>query len=310
MDGLRLGANPSLGKSGLDAIVFEEYNKARRPEFGSVLDPKIFNQVPVTDRNAMVMETFRGVGKFSERAESQDAARDSVEVANTATYKMLNFDKDVAISKNKWDDRLYNDIELMMRDVGRKAQISREDFGMGLFRDAFAGATFKTAAGVAPVSDSHTTISGDTVDNKLTAALSESSLNSAIVALRTMKDESGVVGGYEPSVLLVPAALYKTACEILDSELRSGTGNNDLNVYSSKYGIELRTSQYLDSSSTTAWFLLGDFHTIMRFERQGLETALTDWTVNPNRDYIYKAGYREQYGIQSFAGLVGSTGEA
>ena len=206
---------------------------------------------------------------------------------------------------------MHSSYEKMTKDFGQKARITRDDNAMKLYRDAFT--TTLTADGATLISDSHTTISGATVDNKLTAALTETSLNDAIVSLIEQKDQAGVVSGGMPQTLFVPPALFKLASEITESELRSGTGDNDSNVYSTKYGIEVATSNRLGAASggsDTAWFLLGTNHSIGRWVRQSVETSLVDWRLQRNNNYIYKGEFREVVGARDYVGIVGSTGAA
>ncbi len=194
----------------------------------------------------------------------------------------------------------------MIRDMAETGRLTRESNAFAVFNNAFT--TSLTADGAALISDSHTTLGGGTVDNKLTAALSESSLNDAIIMLSKQVAQDGTIRGARAATLLVPVELYKLACEITESELRSGTADNDMNVYSSKYGIRVATSPYL--TSATAWFLLASNHSVYRWVRQNVETALIDWRFQRNNNYIYKGEFREVIGAVDYAGIVGSTGAA
>lgn len=199
----------------------------------------------------------------------------------------------------------------MMRQFALKAKRSQDKNAFTYLRDGFTVST--TADGAYLFSNSHTTLSGDTVDNLLTSALSESALFDAVKAMEEQKDQNGDVMGMSASCLLVPLALYKTAIEITDSELRSGSAENDVNFYSSKYGIVVKTSPYLGAAaggSDTAWFLMGEGHNLTRWLRQPLQTALVDWTINRNNNYVYKGEFREVVGAATHEGLIGSTGAA
>ena len=199
--------------------------------------------------------------------------------------------------------------EKMVKDFGEKGRVTRDQVAFSVFRNAFT--TALTADGVALVSDSHLTINGDTIDNKLTAVLSEPTLDDAITMLVEQKDQAGVVMGSMPETLLVPPKLFKLACEITESEKRSGTGDNDMNVYSTKYQINVATSPRLGAAaggSDTAWFLLGRNHSISRWVRQDIKTDLVDYKFQRNNNYIYKANFREMTGALDYVGVVGSTG--
>ena len=136
-------------------------------------------------------------------------------------------------------------------------------------------------------------------------------MNTAIVNLLEQKDQSGVIRGSSPRVLLVPPALWKHAREITDSALIADSGNNNVNVYRSALGITVWTSHWLGAAaggSDTAWFLLANRHGVTRLIRQGLETALTDWRYSNNLTYRYQANFREEVFVADYAGSYGSTG--
>jgi len=132
-----------------------------------------------------------------------------------------------------------------------------------------------------------------------------------MVNLIEQKDQSGVIRGSAPAVLLVPPALWKHAREITDSALIADSGNNNINVYRSALGITVWTSHWLGAAaggSDTAWFLLARRHGFTRLIRQGLETALVDWRYSNNLTYRYQANFREAYFCADYAGSYGSDG--
>jgi hypothetical protein len=105
--------------------------------------------------------------------------------------------------------------------------------------------------------------------------------------------------------------LFKHAVEITDSALIADSGNNNLNVFRSAYGITVYTSPYMDAvagGSDTAWFLLARNHSITRIVRQGLQTFLRDWGFSNNRTYLYQCNFRETVYVPDYSGVVGSDG--
>jgi hypothetical protein len=303
------GLNPNVVKTALDGIFEQEWYAKQHNGFVDATSPLVFMQDSI-DRGAVIQEIFKGVGLWEERAEEQDVASDDPRVANQKTLSVLNFAKSMDITKNFFDDNQHGAYTKAVRDFARKGRIARDDNAFKQWRNSFTTAT--TADGAAIVSDTHTTIGGATVDNKLTAALSETSLNDAIISLMNQKDQSGVVSGVTPHCLLVPIELFKTACEIVDSEWRSGTSDNELNVFSSKYGIYIATTNRLGATisggSNSAWWLLSQDHGMYRYVRQGMETALIDWRFSRNNNYVYKGEFRETVGAWDYAGIVGSDG--
>jgi len=196
-----------------------------------------------------------------------------------------------------------------VRELAMKAKVSQDQYAFGIFRTAFSTTT--TPDGVAWISSAHPLIGGGTQSNLSTGVLNDANFNLAIINIREQKDQAGVILGNAPAYLVVPSALFKTAVQLTESALVTGSGNNDLNVYRSAYGITVFTSPYLGAAaggSDTAWFLLAKNHGIRRAIRQGLQTALRDWTMSNNRTYFYQANYREVVFVKDYAGSTGSTG--
>jgi phage major head subunit gpT-like protein len=132
--------------------------------------------------------------------------------------------------------------------------------------------------------------------------------------LRQQKNQAGVILGNNPSVLLVPSKLHKHAIEITDSALIADSGNNNINVYRSAYGMTVYSSPWMDATvsggSDTAWFLLARNHAVTRLIRQGIETSLRDWTFSNNRTYLYQANFREAVYAPDYVGAIGALGDA
>lgn len=300
--------NPNVVKTALDMVFFPAFNGEQHPGYVNAESTSVFNQ-ETTDRQAEIVEVFKGAGLWESRAEEQDVPQGTFRVGNTKTYSVTNYAQSLDVSKNLFDDDQHNVVNRAVTDMARKARMTRDKNAFAIYRDAFT--TALTADGAALVSDSHTTLGGFTVDNKLAVALTESNLNTAIVMMVEQKSQDGVISGSMPKVLLVPPALFKLACEITESELKSGTGNNDMNVYSTKYGIQVATTPWIGAAaggSDTAWYLLGDNHSITRWVRQDITTDIVDYKFQRNNNYIYKGEFREMVGAIDYAGLVGSTG--
>ena len=301
--------NPNVVKTALDKVFKQEFNGQMHPGLATAESSVVFNQETI-DRGAVVTEIFKGTGLWGSRAEQQDVVGAAPKVTNQQTFSVTNYAQSVDISKNFFDDDQHQVYEKMVRDMAATGRITRDTNAFAIFRNAFT--TTLTNDGATLISDTHTTISGTTVDNKLTAAaLSESTLNDGIVMLAEQKAQDGTIRGNVAKTLLVPPKLFKPASEITESELRSGTGNNDMNVYSTKYGINVAMSPYLGAAaggSDTAWFLLANNHSVTRWVRQGIVTDLVDYKFQRNNNYIYKGEYREVVGAMDYIGIVGNAG--
>lgn len=192
-----------------------------------------------------------------------------------------------------------------------------------IFRGAFD--TTLTADGSAFIG-SHTLIGGGTTNNEIvtaditgaaTSALTTSAFNVAMRRLAEMKSQAGVPLQCVGDILLVPPALYQVARQIAASALVPENGNNAVNVFSMDYSVKVYQSVWLgtagadgvNAGSNTAWFLLDSRrHAVRRFVRQGVQTALRDWTMSNNRTYYYQANFREEVFVPDYIGVVGAKG--
>lgn len=308
MASLNSSLNPNVVKTALDDVFYQEFEVGMGPGLATAETPEIFKQ-DSADSSAVIMEVFKGTGLWGEKPEEKDVPQATPRVTNQITFTVTEFAQSVDIPKNFFDDNKHGVYENMVRDMAETGRITRDNNAFAVYRNAFT--TSLTADGVALVDDSHTTISGVTVDNELSGALTTTTLNNAIVALAEQKAQDGTIRGSQPQALLVPAAEFKNASEIVESELIADSADNALNVYSSKYGIKVFWSPYLGAAaggSDTAWFLLARNHSVTRWVRQGIETDLVDYKFQRNNNYIYKASFREVVGAVDYAGIVGALG--
>lgn len=261
-----------------------------------------------TTHAAVIREVFKGTGLFPVIGETSVVPTSTPKVANKFTSYVKDFADSIQFSKDLFDDNMHGVYAKMVEDFLMSARITQDANAFALFNGGFT--TTLTADGNALFS-THTLIGGGTVVNNATGALTDTNLNTAIVALRQQKNQAGVGMGNTPTVLLVPSPLYKKAIQLTESALLPDSANNNINVYRSAYGMTVYTSIYLDSAyggSDTAWFLLSRNHAVTRTIRQGVEAVLTDWSYSTNRTYNYQANFREVVDCIDYVGSYGSTG--
>lgn len=301
--------NPNDVKTLLDWIVVQKFEEKPGPDLATCDDEAIFHQDSFTNKKQVTMEVFKPVGFFDERTEEENVPNDTAQLGQQYTAAAVNFDKSVAIPKIFFDDDMHGVVKEMMKSFVVKAKRSQFNSAFGLFRGGFT--TTLTADAATWFSDTHSTISGATVDNKSTLALTPTSLEGGINALLQQVDQNGDIMGHEARTLLVPPAMFREAVEITDSKQTPYSADNAVNWISSKYGIKILQSQYLGAAaggSDTAWFLLGTEHKSYRWVRESLWSDLIDYIYSANNSYIYKGGFREVYGAVTYEASYGSTG--
>lgn len=301
--------NFSIVQTELDKVFFQQFDYDETfPGVAHATTGEIFKPQETTHA-AWIQSINKGSGLFPAIGETATVPLSTPHVTNKQTTQILTFAQGIDISKQLFDDNMHGVWAEDVRDFALKAKDTQDYNAFALFRLGFT--TALTADGVSIFNASHPLIGGGTQSNTGTAALTPTSLNTGIVNLVEQKDQSGVIRGSSPAVLLVPPALWKHAREITDSALIADLANNNINVYRSALGITVWTSHWLGAAaggSDTAWFLLAKRHGFTRLIRQGLETALTDWRYSNNLTYRYQANFREAYFCADYAGSYGSTG--
>lgn len=304
--------NPLVVQTELDDLFAQRYNMPAGPMVATALSPEVFNQVPMENAAHIEAVLGGGGGIWPDKTEQQNVPQVSPRIGDKVTYTALTFANGVEISKEYFDDNMHGAYQKMIKDFANGAIARRETSAFGIFRGAFT--TTLTADGATFVSASHTTLTGLTVSNRLAGnpSLTVASLKDAITALMQQVSQAGIIMMQQPKTLLVPSALFYTALEIVGSGLQSGTGNNNLNVFPTAYGIEVKQSPYLGTSvtggSNTAWFLMSDNHAVSRYFRESITTYLNDWRLSQNQAYWYAGRFREIYGVTDYVGVVGSDG--
>lgn len=310
MAGLTSGLDPNVTKTALDSVFFQRYAPTPGPQFTNARDGMVFQQ-DSTDRAAVIMEVFKGVGLWEDTPEQAEYKGDTPLVNDQITFTVAKFTKKFHISEEMIEDDQHSVVRRGIAQMGTKGGVTQNRTAMGTYRNA-AGTTL-TSDGVALLSASHQNINGDTIDNTVSGALAVSTLEEGINLLVEQKDQAGDIIGHEAKTLLVPPALFKEAVEITESKLEANTTDNNINVFSAKYGIRVVQSQYLgtaagDNGANDHWFLMGEFHSVMRWVRVPIQTSLIPSDYEANGDTVYRGRYREVYGAVSYEALVGFEG--
>ena len=304
--------NFSIVQTELDKVFFQQFDYDETfPGVAHATTGEIFKPQDTTHA-AWIQSVNKGSGLFPAIGETATIPLSTPHVTNKQSTRILTFAQGIDISKQLFDDNMHGVWAEDVRDFAIKAKDTQDYNAFRIFRNGFT--TELTADGIAFFSTGHLLIGGGTQSNVATgagSALSPTSLNTAIVNLMEQKDQSGVIRGSSPAVLLVPPSLWKHAREITDSALIADSTQNNVNVYRSALGITVYTSHWLGAvagGSDTAWFLLAKRHGVTRLIRQGMETALTDWRYSNNLTYRYQANFREEVFVADYAGAYGATG--
>jgi len=155
----------------------------------------------------------------------------------------------------------------------------------------------------------HSLVNGGTNANTPTtqADLNETSLESAVIQIAAWTDERGLLIAAKPKKLIVPPSLQFVATRLLETKLRVGTNNNDINAIENNGSIPEGYTINHFLTDVNAWFLTTDVPNGMKhFERTPLQNSMDgDFDTGNVR---YKARERYSFGWSDPLGMWGSSG--
>ena len=158
-------------------------------------------------------------------------------------------------------------------------------------------------------STSHPLVSGGTNSNTPSTAadLNETSLENAVIQIAAWTDERGLLIAAKPKKLIVPPALMFVATRLLETELRVGTNDNDINALKNNGSIPGGYTVNHWLTDTNAWFLTTDVpNGLKHFVRTPMAQSMDgDFDTGNVR---YKARERYSFGVSDPLGVYGSPG--
>jgi hypothetical protein len=128
-----------------------------------------------------------------------------------------------------------------------------------------------------------------------------------VIDIAAYVDERGLLIAARPRKLIVPPSLMFVATRILQTELRPGSADNDLNAIRTNGSIPegYRVNHYLTDSD--GWFITTDIPNGMKhFSRTAMQTGMDgDFDTGNVR---YKARERYSFGVSDPLAIYGSPG--
>ena len=137
--------------------------------------------------------------------------------------------------------------------------------------------------------------------------LNETSLEAAVIQIAGWTDERGLLIAAKPKKLVVPPALQFVATRLLETELRVGTNDNDINAIKNNGSVAEGYTINHFLTDTNAWFLTTDVPNGMKhFVRVPLQNSMDgDFDTGNVR---YKSRERYSFGWSDPLGMWGSPG--
>ena len=243
--------------------------------------------------------------------EGQAIAYDNAQEAWTARYTHETIAQGFSITEEAVEDNLYDSLSSRYtKALARAMAYTKQVKGAAILNQGFTGSGNPTYGdGQVLFSTAHPLVSGGTNSNRPSTAadLNETSLENAVIQIAAWTDERGLLIAAKPKKLVVPPSLQFVATRLLETQLRVGTADNDLNAIKNNGSIPGGYTINNFLTDTNAWFLLTDVpNGLKHFVRSALTNSMDgDFDTGNVR---YKARERYSFGVSDPLGIYGSPG--
>jgi hypothetical protein len=245
--------------------------------------------------------------------EGSAIAYDNAQEAWTARYNHETIALGFSLTEEAIEDNLYDSLSARYtKALARGMAYTKQVKGASTLNNGFTNsAAYYGGDGVPLFSTSHPLISGGVNSNRPStgADLNETSLEAAVIQIAGWTDERGLLIAAKPRKLIVPPSLQFVATRLLETSLRVGTTDNDINAIKSNGSIPegYCVNHYL--TDTNGWYLTTDVPNGMKhFIRAPLSNSMDgDFDTGNVR---YKSRERYSFGWSDPLGMFGSPGSA
>lgn len=247
-------------------------------------------------------------GLAAVKTEGGSISYDSAEQAFIDRYTHVTYGLGFIITREMHDDGISATVALRRASaLAFSIRQTAETVAANVLNRAF-NSSYTFGDGLELCSTGHVNQSGGTWSNEpATAAdLSEASLEQACIDIAGFTNDRGLKIAVRPMKLIIPKELVFEASRVLDSALRPGTADNDINALK-KAGMipEIVANHYL--TDTDAWFIKTDCPDGMKyFERRAPGFDIDNDFDTENAKF--KATFRASWGCTDKRAIYGSPG--
>ena len=287
---------------GLNALFGLEY--ARYGE-----EHKEIYETETSERSFEEETKLSGFSAAPVKNEGSAIAYDNAQEAWTARYNHETIALGFSLTEEAIEDNLYDSLAARYtKGLARAMSYTKQVKAAAVLNSGFSSA-YVGGDGVALFSAAHPLVSGGTNSNTpaTQADLNETSLENAVIQIAAWTDERGLLIAAKPKKLVIPPPLMFVATRLLETELRVGTNNNDINAIKNNGSIPDGYCVNHFLTDTNAWFLTTDVPNGMKhFVRTPLSNSMDgDFDTGNVR---YKTRERYSFGWSDPLGMYGSSG--
>ena len=287
---------------GLNALFGLEYQRYEQ-EHAEIYDTE--NSERAFEEEVMLS----GFGSAPVKSEGAAVAFDDANEAFTARYNHETIALAFSITEEAIEDNLYDRLSSRYtKALARSMANTKQVKAASVLNNAF-DATITGGDGVSLCNASHPLTNGSTFRNQPSTAadLNETSLENALIDISGFVDERGLRVSVRGTKLIIPSNLQFIADRILESTLRPGTADNDINAVRNMGMLPegYVVNHYL--LDTDAFFIKTDTpRGFLHFERMPMSTKMEgDFDTGNMR---FKARERYSFGFSDPRCVFGSQG--
>ena len=285
---------------GLNALFGLEY--ARYGE-----EHKEIYETETSERSFEEETKLSGFSAAPVKGEGTAISYDNAQEAWTTRYNHETIALGFSITEEAIEDNLYDSLSARYtKGLARAMAYTKQVKAAAVLNNAYNGA-YVGGDGVSLLNSAHPLVNGGTNANTPSTAadLNETSLENAVIQIAAWTDERGLLIAAKPKKLIVPPALQFVATRLLDTKLRVGTNNNDVNAIENNGSIPEGYTINHFLTATNAWFLTTDVpNGLKHFIRTPLQNSMDgDFDTGNVR---YKARERYSFGWSDPLGIYGS----
>jgi hypothetical protein len=288
---------------GLNALFGLEYKR-----YGE--EHKEIYETETSERSFEEETKLSGFSAAPVKNEGSAIAYDNAQEAFTARYNHQTIALGFSLTEEAVEDNLYDTLSARYtKALARAMSYTKQVKAAAVLNNGFTGGVNAGGDGVALFSTAHPLVDGGVNSNTQATPtdLNETALENAVIQIAAWTDERGLLIAAQPRKLIVPPNNQFVATRLLETELRTGTADNDINAIKNNGSIPegYTVNHYL--TDPDAYFLTTDVPNGMKhFVRTPLSTSMDgDFDTGNVR---YKARERYSFGFSDPLGMFGSPG--
>jgi len=247
-----------------------------------------------------------GFGTAPVKGEGSAITFDDAQETYTARYTMIALA--FSITEEAIEDNLYDRLaSRYTRALARSMSQTKQVKAAAILNNAFS-TSYPIGDGAALCSSAHPSLTGDQRNLLSTAAdLNETSLEQMLIDIAGLTDERGLKVAVRGMKLLIPKELQFIAERVLNSTLRAGTADNDINAMKAMGMLPEGAIVNHFLTDTDAFFIKTDAPNGFKlFQRTPIRTAMEgDFDTGNMR---FKARERYSFGVSDWRGVFGTPG--